>query len=836
MRRVVQPAFLIALICTVALLSSSQDSRTVNNLAGASLPGRAQQLYLKLRSVGLDKTRVYRIREASLDRAKLHISLDDGTIAFTEAVDGHITGAFFVGYGEVLLMPPNQMERVALSSFTGSAILEETFSTAYFRFNDDVFGELQANLRPAENAADFAAQFDGTARNLSVEDALRLFLTFAETAPQPSDRMLHAYIEGNKLGSFDVRYDSLAKEQIGAGQHRHVNGEDYYDVWTSFSVPAAPTSSASDTTLGESDDTPAALFTINKFQIRSTIAPPKRLEGSALLSITAQQQTPRTLLFQLSRFLRVSDVRANGQPLEFIHNQAIEGSHLAKKGNDVIAVVLPRGMQKDAKLELSFTYSGDAVSAAADGLLFVGDHGTWYPNAGFAMASYQMDFEYPQGWKLLATGHCTQTKQAGTEQISHWVTDRPVPVAGFNLGKYSEATTSAGKLAINIYATSSVERGFPGTTLADSAPPLLPDPRHGGLPTGLPAGSVLPPPPPSPSSNLQMVGAVSAHALGFFEHYFGPYPYDQLEITQMPGPVSQGWPGLIFLSSFAFLTPEEKAKVQSDPLRRIASDQVPAHEIAHQWWGDLVGWSSYRDQWIAEGLANYSALMLLESHDPAKFQQVMRMYRDDLLARNDKGQSFSDAGPVRLGFRLSSSRFPGAYEPICYGRATWLFHMLRMTMKDGQTADRRSALDDEPFIRALRKLRREYQGKPVSTPELMRVFASELPPGSWYEGRRSLDWFTEGWVDGTAIPSLSLRDLKYSGKNASTMVSGTLVQEDAPDTLVTAAPLYASVDGKEVFLKEVFAEGHETQFHILAPAGARRIVIDPEHTLLSRFK
>ena len=41
------------------------------------------------------------------------------------------------------------------------------------------------------------------------------------------------------------------------------------------------------------------------------------------------------------------------------------------------------------------------------------------------------------------------------------------------------------------------------------------------------------------------------------------------------------------------------------------------HEAAHQWWGDLVTWSSYRDQWFSEGLANYCALMMLQEKNPA---------------------------------------------------------------------------------------------------------------------------------------------------------------------------------------------------------------------------
>src|SRR5205823_7875271 len=106
----------------------------------------------------------------------------------------------------------------------------------------------------------------------------------------------------------------------------------------------------------------------------------------------------------------------------------------------------------------------------------------------------------------------------------------------------------------------------------------------------------------------------------------------------------------------------------------------------------------------------------------------------------------------------------------------------------------------------------------------------------WYEGHKSLDWFYEGWVNGSAVPSFELRNLKFSDKGAATVVSGTVVQEHAPGNLVTAVPLYAARTGKNIFLGRTFAEGEETQFHISAPAGTRKIFLDPEQTLLSRTK
>jgi len=111
----------------------------------------AENLYLQLGDLGLDPSQVYQVRGASLSRGPIQISLEDGTIAFTQDVMGQITGAFFEGEGEILLAPPNEVERRSMSLSTGMAILEERFATAYFRFNDDVLPELRPDLRDAEN-------------------------------------------------------------------------------------------------------------------------------------------------------------------------------------------------------------------------------------------------------------------------------------------------------------------------------------------------------------------------------------------------------------------------------------------------------------------------------------------------------------------------------------------------------------------------------------------------------------------------------------------------------------------------------------------------------------
>jgi aminopeptidase N len=308
----------------------------------------------------------------------------------------------------------------------------------------------------------------------------------------------------------------------------------------------------------------------------------------------------------------------------------------------------------------------------------------------------------------------------------------------------------------------------------------------------------------------------------------------------MPGPESQGWPGLVFLSSYAFLTEQDREQLHFEPYRTVLQQSIPAHEVAHQWWGDLVTWNGYRDQWFSEGLANYCALLLVQERNPAGFREIMERYRRGLVEKNKDGISPMEAGPVTLGTRLLSSQFPGGYQAISYGRGAWLFHMLRTMLKDAAAQEGQKIQNgspEEPFMRGLRRVREKYEGKPVTTRELLEVFAEDLPPSLRYEGKKSLDWFLDGWINGTSLPKLELKAVKITPQHLGTVVSGTILQKDAAENLVTSVPVYASVAGKQlVLLGRVFADGEETAFRLPAPAGARKIVLDPYETVLTQPK
>jgi Peptidase family M1 domain len=827
--------------CLLSAVAHAQPSTSTSDC-----PPTTATLYSRIASVELDERRVYRVRGATIDRPNLHLDFDDGTLAFTEDICGRTTGAYFEGQGEIRLRPPNKVERESMALFTGMAILDEQFSSAYLRFNDDTVAVLQPFLSPAAEGSDFVKQRNPMSRNLAASDALRLLLDFSHFLPTPNGtepmrefpRLLHAHLLGERLGAFEVFWDGANAEPVWAGQPRAKDNVLFFDSWTLFAPSVA---AGAVTPAGSSTDASIAAF-----RIRAVVQPPRRLQASTDIDVRVRSGGERTLVFELSRYLRVDHVDDQGKPVDFLQNQALEGTQLQRKGNDLVALVFPAPLAPGQQLRLHFSYAGDVLSEAGGGLLYVGERGIWYPNFGLSPAQFDLEFRYPAVWTLIATGKKIsgagdedQTEEAAGEKVSHWISERPIAVAGFNLGRYVRAEAKAGDVVVDAYSGKGVERSFPRAHAEMMDAPTFPG-------SGLPRPSrqepmlVVPPPPPSPARNVQGVADRAARAIDSFSAWFGPYPYGSLALTQMPGDVSQGWPGLVFLSSFAFLSPQEEADLKLDPVRRVLDHQVLVHETAHQWWGDLVLWKTYRDQWFVEGLANYSALLLLEQDNPAQFRQVLEKYRSDLLSKNKDGELLRTAGPVTLGQRLISSRFPGGYDAITYERGTWLFHMLRSMLRDSEGATyprSRKTSPEEPFFRALRKVRERYAGKSISTNELLQVFEEGLPRPLWYENHHTLDWFVEGWINGTAIPGLETREVRITQKERGAVVSGVILQRDAPEDLVTAVPVYAMTSRNSlVFLGQVLADGAETSFRLNAPSDARRIVLDPKRTILTKLK
>src|ERR1700730_3123795 len=116
---------------------------------------------------------------------------------------------------------------------------------------------------------------------------------------------------------------------------------------------------------------------------------------------------------------------------------------------------------------------------------------------------------------------------------------------------------------------------------------------------------------------------------------------------------------------------------------------VGPHEIAHQWWGNTVGWISYRDQWMGEGFAEFSASLFLQTFfKDNSFDKFWEMEHKLLVEKDKEGFRAIDVGPATLGYRLAATR-AGFSVPrrLIYPKGAYILNMIRMMMWNNDTQD-----------------------------------------------------------------------------------------------------------------------------------------------------
>src|SRR5262249_22673651 len=174
-----------------------------------------------------------------------------------------------------------------------------------------------------------------------------------------------------------------AQEQVSVGQERMNNQTAYFDSW--LSLPARSTRQASGPSLVNQPR-----FDLSDYKVQVKVQPPTDLSAETEFTLTARRIGQRTIIWDLPRYLRVTSIRAGDRQLEFIQNEALTGSDLARRGDDLVAIVFPSALEVDHPVRLSVSYSGPVMFSAGGELLYVGSRGTWYPNYGPSYDNYDL--------------------------------------------------------------------------------------------------------------------------------------------------------------------------------------------------------------------------------------------------------------------------------------------------------------------------------------------------------------------------------------------------------------------------------------------------------------
>jgi hypothetical protein len=246
-------------------------------------------------------------------------------------------------------------------------------------------------------------------------------------------------------------------------------------------------------------------------------------------------------------------------------------------------------------------------------------------------------------------------------------------------------------------------------------------------------------------------------------------------------------------------------------------DEVGPHEMAHQWWGHHIGWGTYRDPWLSEGFAEFSAVLTSQqTHGMKKYVDYFDNAQKYLMNKWP-GNAYAnwEAGPISMGYRLpAGSRQRGAYSAVVYTKGAYVLHMLRMMMRESGRPKEPGGQPTDPdalFIAMMKDFTSTWAGKEPTTADFQKVVERHMTRPMNLTGDGRMDWFFRAWYDGIDIPRYEHRlEVKDEGAGRYRL-RGEITQSEVSSDFRMLVGLYAEFDkGRTALLARVPIAGNST--------------------------
>lgn len=724
-------------------------------------------VYLSLRKQGeaQDFAGDYaQVNNLVIKRDAATFTLQSGELYFLPAVEGRVTGAVFIGEGELSLTPPVEWEKRSLALYTGEPAITEHFSKLILRFTDKTFQEVKASPQArlatggpqAARARDIFSENQTLLRKqLRTNMELRTLIDLY-TPERPG--FFVAFVTGKRFEKLVFQMDPLgipevSPEEVLLASYGATDG----GFWTAFHLSDEYAAGK-----GNSDED-HRIFDIKHHQIDAAIKG-TQLAATDTVTFTPLVKGSRVLPFELFAPLRVARVRdEQGRDLQFIQEK--------KERDGDFALIWPEPLEPGKEYKVTVEYAGgEALIDVGHGNFFLGPRLTWYPNNGGTQfgdrATFDVTVHYPKGMTLVGTGAPDGAPAVdGGRAVAKWSSGKTeLAVAGFNYGTFKRKDLVDEKTGyqLEFYANEQ--------SMGEQRDYLNGDDAVGSMSTTGAAKRIL---------------SVTQNSVRLYDNFFGKLPYTRVAMTEQPaGNFGQAWPTLVYMPFTAFQDSTQRYLASGSS--QYASDEffkyVGPHEIAHQWWGHLVGWKSYRDQWMSEGFAEFSASLYAQVTGGTDafldFWEDQRLLITTARAQTKDRKPYT-VGPVTQGYRLNSGKTGSIARFMIYPKGAYILHMLRMMMWDRKTGDQRFSEMMKDFIQT-------NYNKDVSTEDFKRAVERHVTPEMNVLKDGKMDWFFNEYVYGTEMPSYKL-EYTVSGNS----VTATVTQSGVSDDFTMVVPIYA---------------------------------------------
>jgi hypothetical protein len=681
-----------------------------------------------LLKLSLDTARQFAVKDLVINAPDLTFRMAAGSAFVAESPNG-ITALVLRGKAEVTFAPSDPAEQGQVRIFSGRPSLTTTVESAFLRLNpaEFVLRVSEQSLTPVKvdpaEAQRAALIFDDmVSRTYNID--LRT-LTTERWSLEPSYGSVVLEFKTTRYGWLTYARSPSDPEDISVFDR---DGQRNISLYTSEEQRARRKRTYSD------DD--GAVFDIDHQRLDLTFDPARLWvsgRASVQLHITAKSGAS-SLTIRLAQPLAVASV-----------SSAALGDLLALRiiGQNTILVGLPDLVERDATIVLDVVYGGRLEPQGLDreAIQVQGQRSTespesliltpesrylysnrvpWYPQGGSSdYSTAELRLSVPSEYQVVASGTLLRSSvvanndpRSGSKSIRvvDYLADRPVRYLACIISRF----IPIGRLRVETPAVAPASVIRPGVG-ADGA----------GMNLEVVSTSRM------TGRNRQTTQRV-ASMLGSFAKIAGEVPYPDFTLAALDDNLPGGHSPAYF-AVFHQPLPTTPYSWAGDP---VAFDDTYAHfflahEVAHQWWGQAVGWKNYHDQWISEGLAQYfAALYAAEDRGPAMLETLLAGMRKSV-------EPYFEQGPIALGYRLGHIRADSrVFRAIVYNKSAVVLHMLRRLV------------GDEAFFRGLKRFYVTWRFQKAGTEDFQAAIAAETPI--------KLDRFFERWIYGFGRPRLHI--------------------------------------------------------------------------------